>query len=71
MFDLDAIKPYITKDEPFGPIDAFDIDPQDKKVLGFLFEKQNNIYKSLRNRPSIIMGRRGSGKTAYLRTVYF
>jgi len=23
MFDLELITPYITKDEPFGPIDAF------------------------------------------------
>ena len=71
MFDLELIKPYITKDEPFGPIDAFDISSQDSKVLSYLFEKQNNIYRGLHNRPSIIMGRRGSGKTAYLRTVYF
>lgn len=71
MFDLELIKPYLTKDEPFGPIDAYEISAHDTKVLSYLFEKQNNIYKSLHDRPSIILGRRGAGKTAYLRTVYF
>jgi len=71
MSDLDLIKPYITKDEPFGPIDSFDVDASETRVLKLLFERQNSIYKSLHNRPSIIMGRRGAGKTAYLRTVYF
>jgi len=36
-----------------------------------LFEQHNQPYKKMRHRPSIIMGRKGSGKTSYLRTVYF
>jgi hypothetical protein len=71
MSNLALLKPYITKDEPFGPIDSYQIAPADIEVLKLLFEKQNRIYKSFRNRPSIIMGRRGSGKTSYLRSVYF
>ena len=71
MSKLDLLKPYITKDEPFGPIDAYEIGSTDIEVLKLLFEKQNRTYKSFRNRPSIIMGRRGSGKTSYLRSVYF
>src|SRR4030095_12934221 len=65
------IRLYITKDEPFGPIDSGDIDSSDLKALLMLFEKQNWIYKNLRSRPSIIIGRRGSGKTYYLRSVFF
>jgi hypothetical protein len=65
------IRPYITKDEPFGPIDSGDIDSNDLKALLMLFEKHNWIYKNLRARPSIIIGRRGSGKTYYLRSVFF
>lgn len=68
---LNTIRPYITKDEPFGPIDSIDIESSDIKAIKLLFEKHNWIYKSLRTRPSIIMGRRGSGKTHYLRSVYF
>jgi len=65
------LKNYITKDDPFGPIDSTDIDLNDKEVLSKLFERHNWVYRNMRHRPSIIMGRRGSGKTSYLRTVYF
>lgn len=65
------LKPYITKDEPFGPIDSTDIDLRDVNALEKLFEQHNRIYNHLHHRPSIIMGRKGSGKTSYLRTVFF
>jgi hypothetical protein len=68
---FDTIRPYITNDEPFGPIDSVDIDPKDVEVMKLLFEQHNWIYKNLHHRPSIIMGRKGSGKTYYLRTVFF
>jgi len=68
---FNTIRPYITKDEPFGPIDSGDIDSNDLKALLMLFEKHNWSYKNLRSRPSIIIGRRGSGKTHYLRSVFF
>ena len=68
---LDTIRPYITRDEPFGPIDSVDIDANDIQAPKHLFEQHNWIYKNLRNRPSIIIGRRGSGKTYYLRSVFF
>ncbi|MBV6396348.1 MAG: hypothetical protein HFACDABA_01946 [Anaerolineales bacterium] len=71
MSDLSLLRHYITKDEPFGPIDTFQVGEVDIEVLKLLFDKQNRIYKSFRDRPSIIMGRRGSGKTSYLRSVYF
>jgi hypothetical protein len=57
------IRPYITKDEPFGPIDSGDIDSKDLKAMLMLFEKHNWIYKNLRSRPSIIIGRRGKPST--------
>jgi len=68
---LNTIRPYITRDEPFGPIDSIDIDLHDLKALKLLFEQHNWTYKNLRTRPSIIIGRRGSGKTFYLRSVFF
>jgi hypothetical protein len=71
MSKLSLLKPYITKEQPFGPIDSYEIASDDIEVLKLLFEKQNRIYKSFRDRPSIIMGRRGSGKTSYLRSVYY
>lgn len=68
---LKTVSHYITKDEPFGPIDSGDIASSDPKALLMLFDKHNWIYKNLRSRPSIIIGRRGSGKTHYLRSVFF
>jgi hypothetical protein len=68
---FDTLRPYITKDEPFGPIDSVDIDPKDTEVMNRLFERHNLTYKNLHQRPSIIMGRKGAGKTYYLRTVFF
>lgn len=62
---------YINQDDPFGPTDSIDINTADKDVLKKLFETHNQVYQSMRHRPSIIMGRRGAGKTSYLRTVYF
>jgi hypothetical protein len=64
------ITPYITRDEPFGPIDSTDIDLKDVNALEKLFEQHNRIYKHLHHRPSIIMGRE-LGETSYLRTVFF
>lgn len=71
MVLVNTVSHYITKDEPFGPIDSGDIDSGDLKALLMLFEKHNWIYKNLHSRPSIIIGRRGSGKTYYLRSVFF
>jgi hypothetical protein len=71
MVLINTVSHYITKDEPFGPIDSGDIDSSDLKALLMLFEKHNWIYKNLHSRPSIIIGRRGSGKTYYLRSVFF
>ena len=36
-----------------------------------LFDQHNELFRHLQDRPSIIMGRKGSGKTAYLNSVYF
>ena len=36
-----------------------------------LFDRHNLLFRHLQDRPSIIMGRKGSGKTAYLNSVYF
>lgn len=55
-------------DKPFGPIDASEIkDPQDIKHL---LDTQNGIYDEMIRHPSlsVIIGRRGSGKTALLRS---
>lgn len=65
----ELLKNYITKSEPFGPINASEIvEPEARRIL---FDVHNNLYKSLRQRPSVVIGRKGSGKTAYLQSSYF
>ncbi|MBS4034244.1 MAG: hypothetical protein KGZ85_07270 [Ignavibacterium sp.] len=69
MPKLDSLKPYVTYQEPFGPIDSTLIGPDYEALrLLLLFERRSQAYKK---RPSIIMGRRGAGKTSYLKSVYF
>jgi hypothetical protein len=62
------LKEFFRVDKPFGPIDASEVkDPQDIKHL---LDTQNAIYDEMIRHPSmsVIIGRRGSGKTALLRS---
>jgi hypothetical protein len=68
---IEKLRNYINHDEPFGPIDAVDIDENDVEVMEALFEQHNRLYRELHKRPSIIIGRKGAGKTAYLKSVFF
>jgi len=61
---------YLNEAQPFGPIDASTIHVEHNEALRVFFDQHNRIYGALRRRPSIIMGRRGSGKTSYLHSVY-
>lgn len=63
---LKQIKKYVTKDSPLGPVDAQVI--LDDFVSGELFYDANEVYKNETERPSIIVGRKGSGKTALLKS---
>ena len=63
------IAAYITEDEAFGPVNASEI--EETEALEILFDSHNRIYKALLQRPSIVIGRKGSGKTSYLHAAYF
>lgn len=63
------IRNYVHFDFPLGPINAKEID--NPYVSDILFEKQNKVYKKITDRPSIIIGRRGSGKTAFLKSLLY
>lgn len=63
------IERHINEDYPFGPIEASGIvNPADFKLL---FNEHNEMYNRLLRHPSIILGRKGSGKTSYLRSEHF
>jgi hypothetical protein len=65
----DNLRHHLSPDEPFGPIDARDI--KDDAIREILFERHNKIYRELHRRPSLVVGRKGAGKTSFLNTVYF
>lgn len=62
-----ALRKYLYYDLPLGPIDSSDI--KDPFVHEILFERNNRIYEKISKRPSVIVGRRGSGKTAFLTNI--
>lgn len=67
--EKEILRNYITESEPFGPINASEItEPISRKIL---FDVHNNLYQSLHKRPSVVIGRKGSGKTTYLQSSYF
>jgi len=67
--EKELLRTYITKSEPFGPMNASEItEPTARKIL---FDVHNNLYKSLHKRPSVVIGRKGSGKTSYLQSSHF
>ncbi len=62
--EVEQLSKYLYADFPLGPINASDIDDID--VKGFLFDSKNELYHQITKRPSILIGRKGSGKTAFL-----
>jgi hypothetical protein len=63
------LRNYVTREAIFGPLDSREV--SEPEAMASLFERQNKSFRELHQRPAIIIGRRGSGKTAYLRSVYF
>ena len=62
------IKEYINDESPFGPVDSDQIEDQETSEL--LFDKTNDIYKNFNNRTAFILGRKGSGKTAFIKNTF-
>lgn len=65
----EILKKYIKHGTAFGPIDAGVIKQEHAAVLRQLFDPHNKIFNALKSNPSLIIGRRGSGKTSYLHSV--
>ena len=61
----ERIKKYVTEAAPLGPPDAHQI--KDDEAAAHLFDPHNKSFNALLRREiSIVIGRRGSGKTALL-----
>ena len=63
-----VLRNHFSPDQPFGPINASRI--TDPDAFRQLFDTENKVYSELTSHPSLslIVGRRGSGKTALLRS---
>ncbi len=63
-----TLRDYFSPDQPFGPINASTI--TDPEAIRQLYDTENKVYAELASHPSLslIVGRRGSGKTALLRS---
>jgi hypothetical protein len=64
------IRKYITHSRPFGPVDSSAVNTADTAEMQELFDRNNVIYRTLQGDTSILIGRKGSGKTAYLRSTF-
>jgi hypothetical protein len=65
--DLSAkLKQYVRPDQPFGPPDAADIKESD--CAAALFDWNNQAFAELLTGSDVLVGRRGSGKSALLGT---
>lgn len=67
MYEKTKLKKYFTTKEPFGPTNAEEIEDSDD--FNQIFFKENLIYNAILKHPTLIIGRRGSGKTAFLNSV--
>jgi hypothetical protein len=55
----------ITREEPLGPLTSDGV--RNPALIELLFCKENFIFSQIGGNPSIIVGRRGAGKTTFLR----
>jgi hypothetical protein len=65
----DILRKYFTPDAPLGPLNARLV--THASVLELLTERDLANLKGQTERPAIVVGRRGSGKTSYLRKLGF
>jgi hypothetical protein len=69
QFNVDLserLKKYVRPDQPFGPPDAADIKEPD--CAAALFDWNNQAFAELLTGSDVLVGRRGSGKSALLST---
>ncbi len=65
----DILKKVLNPERPFGPVATPEV--VDHRIFQTLFDKENTIAEGLRKGPALIIGRRGSGKTAFLNSFHF
>jgi len=62
------LKDYFTKYQPLGPLSSDSI--TSPLLIESVLSRKNLMFSELGSNPSLIVGRRGAGKTAFLRLAY-
>lgn len=62
------LKEYFRTNQPLGPVVV--PDNRSEEIIKALFYKENRIHSEMARHPSPIIGRRGSGKTAFMVSAY-
>lgn len=70
MLKKEQLARYFNVTFPLGPLEAPTIN-SDKEIQRLIFDEQNSLYKSMNHDITLIIGRKGSGKTSLLNSVYF
>lgn len=65
--DKNRLKKYFSVSTPLGPLDAGRL--VEKEAQEIFFESNNQLYEKMLKFPTIITGRRGAGKTAFLHSI--
>lgn len=59
---------YLDADQPFSPLDAGVLEEDARKAF---FDTQIRLFAEYQEKPQVVVGRRGAGKTAFLETAHF
>lgn len=61
----EKLRRVITLEKPFGPTNAVSL--ADTEVFNEILDENNKVFGGFNGNPSIVIGRRGSGKTSFMR----
>ena len=63
-----ALLDYLDTDRPFSPLDAGVLEEDARKAF---FDTQISLFSEYQEKPQVVVGRRGAGKTAFLESAHF
>jgi hypothetical protein len=62
------IRDYLDRQRPFSPLDAGMLEDDAREAL---FDVRQDLFARYQEKPQVVVGRRGAGKTAFLQSAYF
>lgn len=71
MVDRSVFERYFNASYPLGPIAALPSPNIDPDIQRLIFDTENELYRSMNHGRTLLVGRKGSGKTSLLNSVSF